>query len=208
MDFQLFESILTENGACYLWDLHAERMENSAKALGFAFNREAMTEARDRCLAGAGTGVFKMRIFLSEDGEMSFDRAPLAPILSDRVALSERVIDSTERLLQHKTTLQKAFYPEAGERIEKEGLADLIYLNERGDVTEGSRANVFYRLEGRLYTPPVSDGLLPGTFREHLLRTGAALERSLSVKELAELTELYIGNSVRRLLPVKLTAGI
>ena len=76
---------------------------------------------------------------------------------------------------------------------------EVLFLNERDEVCEGARANVFLAREGVLLTPPLSSGLLPGTLRAHLLREGRAREAVLRLADF-EGAEFYMGNSVRGLV--------
>ena len=78
----------------------------------------------------------------------------------------------------------------------------MVYLNTSGEVTEGSRTNVFVRRDGKLLTPPLSAGLLPGTLRDELLETGEATEARLTLDDLSG--DVLLGNSVRGLVPAKL----
>ena len=79
-----------------------------------------------------------------------------------------------------------------------------VITNSRGELTEGARTNLFLRLEGRLYTPPLRAGLLPGVLRAQLIRTGQCRERLLRPSDLARAEALFCGNSVRGLVPVRL----
>ena len=79
-------------------------------------------------------------------------------------------------------------------------------MNEKGEVTEGSYTNIFLQKDGKLITPPVSCGLLPGVLRNHLLEKYPELvvEVSFTRKDTEEADALYVGNSVRGLVRVKL----
>jgi para-aminobenzoate synthetase/4-amino-4-deoxychorismate lyase len=208
MGFQIFESILVENGRCFLWDLHKERLACSADVFSYSFDLRTLEKKRDDLLEGCATGTFKLRLFLDRDGRISGDIAPPVPIRTNHVVLSEAGVDSKLPLLGHKTTAQKYLYPEAAERLKGENLADVLFWNEKGQVTEGSRANIFYQAEGKLFTPPAHCGLLPGTFRGHLLAKGLVEERILRVIDLPIVEALYLGNSVRRLFPVRLFKAV
>jgi branched-subunit amino acid aminotransferase/4-amino-4-deoxychorismate lyase len=113
-------------------------------------------------------------------------------------------LDRHELLLRHKTTY-RPWYTTASETIEREGLFDILFVNREGEVCEGTRTNVFTRIRGKLYTPPVSCGLLPGTLRAHLLSRGECRERVLTREDLAAATAVFCGNSVRGLVRVNLT---
>ena len=81
----------------------------------------------------------------------------------------------------------------------------MLFLNERDEVCEGARCNVFLERDGGLLTPPLSSGLLPGTLRAHLLASGRAKESVLRLTDFAEGAKFYMGNSVRGLVRAKLT---
>src|SRR5215218_11243231 len=88
-----------------------------------------------------------------------------------RVELATEPVDSSDRFLFHKTTIRR-------------GGNDVIFWNERGEVTESSIANVVVSIDGELFTPPIECGLLPGVFRNHLLAEGEIKERVITIEEL------------------------
>jgi len=79
-----------------------------------------------------------------------------------------------------------------------------VFLNERGELTEGSRSNLFVRRNGKLTTPPISSGLLPGILRGKLLESGECTEEVLYPHDLDTAEEIYLGNSLRGLIPAHL----
>jgi branched-subunit amino acid aminotransferase/4-amino-4-deoxychorismate lyase len=123
------------------------------------------------------------------------------------VALSKRRVSSCDPYLYHKTT-HRAFYDDESRSARAAGLFERIFLNERGEVTEGTRTNVFVEAEGgQLETPPVSSGLLRGVLRQELIDTGRAREKVLSADDLQRARAFYVGNSVRGLIRARLVAG-
>ena len=76
--------------------------------------------------------------------------------------------------------------------------------NTDGCITESASANVVVTLGGQRYTPPVSSGLLAGTYRRRLLETGDVHEREIRVDELASADSVMLVNSVRGEMPVLL----
>jgi para-aminobenzoate synthetase/4-amino-4-deoxychorismate lyase len=120
------------------------------------------------------------------------------------IALCEQRTDSRDRFLYHKTT-NRALYDQAIQQAREKGFAEIIFLNEKGEVTEGATSNIFVRRNGRLLTPPVRCGLLNGIYRQRVLeeRTDAC-EQVLCVEDLREAEEIYICNSVRGWQPVAL----
>ena len=76
----------------------------------------------------------------------------------------------------------------------------MLFLNLRGEVTEGAISNVFVEKDGRFFTPPVACGLLPGVFRRHLLATLSNVnERVLREEDLRGADAVYLANAVRGL---------
>ena len=80
----------------------------------------------------------------------------------------------------------------------------MLFVNEKGEVTEGSYTNIFLQKDGKLVTPPVSCGLLPGVYRDHLLREypGLVEEALFTRLDVEQADALYVGNSVRGLVKV------
>lgn len=106
---------------------------------------------------------------------------------------------STDVLLRHKTT-HRGLYDSQFRLAQEQGFDEVLFLNERGEVTEGAISNVFAKLGGRLVTPPLASGVLPGIYRRHLLdAVASAEERVLTLGDLQGAEEVYLCNSVRGL---------
>ena len=108
--------------------------------------------------------------------------------------------------LFHKTTLRRLYDDERLEQVEGKGFYEVLFANEKGEVTEGSYTNIFIEKNGRLLTPPVSCGLLPGVLRKYLLRNhpGLVREKILTREDIQQAKRVYVGNSVRGLVQVTL----
>ena len=180
-EFQLFESLLLEDGEYFLFAEHLERLRNSAEYFGFRFPEERIREEL-RSVAGSG----KVRLTLWKEGRIETHVSPLQPARDQQVRLATTPVDSSDRFLFHKTTLRDF------------SANDIVYWNERGEVTESSIANIVAPIDGELYTPPVASGLLAGTFRNHLLAEGKIKERVITIEELENAKEFYLINSVRK----------
>ncbi|HEX5875566.1 MAG TPA: aminotransferase class IV, partial [Pyrinomonadaceae bacterium] len=108
--------------------------------------------------------------------------------------LATEPVDSSDRFLYHKTT-RRDFYG---------GDEDVIYWNERGEITESSIANVVVRIGDQLFTPPVNSGLLAGTFRNELLIRGEIAERVITIDDFRSANEIFLINSVRKWMRAEL----
>lgn len=192
VEFQLFESILLEDGEYFLLLRHIERLRDSAAFFGFVFPESQIKSA----LEGLGAlGSFKVRLTLWKDGRIETDVSPVEPFERRRVALATEAVDSSDRFLFHKNT-KRDFYSE--QLAGRPDCDDIIFWNERREITESTIANIVVPIDGQLCTPPVDSGLLAGTFRNHLLAEGEISERVITIEELRSATEFFLINSVRK----------
>ncbi|WP_158788113.1 aminodeoxychorismate synthase component I, partial [Granulicella sp. L46] len=129
--------------------------------------------------------------------------APDPPAIT--VTLSPHHTNSADPFLRHKTT-NRNLYNEELTRVRAEGFDEVLFLNERGELTEGAISNLFVEIlgdpagAGKLLTPPLSSGVLPGVMRRHLLETfPEAEERALTLADLEPPNTLWLCNSVRGL---------
>ena len=159
-----------------------KRLKDSAEYFGFSFNGTRINADLERIKAESGS--LKVRLTLWKDGriETQIGRIGL-PIKS--VKLAEEPVESSDRFLFHKTTRRR-------------GGDDVIFWNERGEVTESSIANIVVPIDGELFTPPVESGLLPGVFRNHLLTQGEIKERVITIEDFKNAKEFFLINSVRK----------
>jgi para-aminobenzoate synthetase/4-amino-4-deoxychorismate lyase len=192
VEFQLFESILLEDGEYFLLDRHVQRLRDSAEYFGFSFREARIRADLERIAADRPLGAWKVRLMLWKDGRVETDVSVVGPVEARRVALATEAVDSSDRFLFHKTT----------QRAQAE---DTIFWNERGEITESNIANVVVSIDGELCTPAVECGLLAGTFRNQLLAEGKIKERVITIDELQEAKEFFLINSVRKWMKVSWT---
>ncbi|MDN5725476.1 MAG: aminotransferase class IV, partial [Propionibacteriales bacterium] len=74
---------------------------------------------------------------------------------------------------------------------------DVVLINARGHVTETSVANLAVRLDGQWWTPPLTDGCLPGVERGLRLDDGTLHERTLRPQDLRRAEEIAVISSLR-----------
>jgi len=110
-------------------------------------------------------------------------------------------VDPSDVWLYHKTTLRG---PYERRRDDRPDVDDVVLVNDRGEVTESTIANVAVKLAGEWFTPPLGSGLLPGTYRAVLLREGRVRERPIRVEELGDAGGLALVSSVRGWRPAVL----
>ncbi|WP_334034151.1 bifunctional anthranilate synthase component I family protein/class IV aminotransferase [Burkholderia cepacia] len=204
--FQLFETTAATraDGIRHL-DRHLARLQRSADAFGFRFDPEALRREIDaRCAVLDGDDAYRMKLALAKDGTIEIVAAPLKPLPAGPVGVllaSAHGFASTrasDALLLHKTT-RRAEYDRAWQAAEALGCFDMLFVNERGEVTEGGRSNLFVKLDGQWVTPPLESGVLPGVMRGVLLddRVFGATERVVTRDDLARAEALLLTNALR-----------
>ncbi|MEE9348028.1 MAG: aminotransferase class IV, partial [Robiginitomaculum sp.] len=147
----------------------------------------------------------RVRLSLGVAGDISVTRAALGPTRNPlRLRLSKHTANSQDKTLRHKTS-PLPFYDRERARLKTlENCDELIFINERGELTEGSYTNIFLSLDGQLYSPPMSSGLLAGVLRAELVARGEVKIKTLYPRDIKRANAVYVGNSVRGLCPAKL----
>jgi para-aminobenzoate synthetase/4-amino-4-deoxychorismate lyase len=202
--FELIETLLYEpEKGFWLLEGHLKRLAASAAYFGYAYDVEKVRAALDNAVAGRADAWLRVRLLLAEDGGLTVTVAeqPAQPPGSVmRYVISDTRLDSTNAFLFHKTTRRELYDREWQHYAETLKADEVLYLNERGELAEGSRTNVFVERGGKLLTPPLSSGLLPGVLRNALLASGKAEEAVLTLDDLVRADAVYVGNSVRGLV--------
>jgi para-aminobenzoate synthetase/4-amino-4-deoxychorismate lyase len=207
-DFQLIETLLWQPGSgFFLLEYHLERLADSARYFHFSCDIE---DVRNQLTAAVQQRHerLRVRLLLYRDGRLDISSVLLPdeppPAELPKVIFSQELIDPADPHRFHKTTRRELYDRERGKAV-AQGFYDVLFVNTAGQVTEGSISNLFVRLEkdGPLFTPPVSCGLLAGTFSRMLIEQGRATERIMTRNEVLTAAELYVANSVRRFVRVQ-----
>jgi para-aminobenzoate synthetase/4-amino-4-deoxychorismate lyase len=182
-------------------NLHVARLLESAAIFGIPVDHGLLLQRLNDAVSGA-SGTMRVRVTLSDDGDLAVAVAPvdLMPTKPWRYVTSPLLVDSGDELLRHKTS-RREMYDSEHARAAGLGVDEILFLNERGEITEGSRTNVFAQLDGRLVTPPLSCGLLNGCLRRELLGAGDCVEAIITPADLKRATGVHVGNSLRGLIP-------
>jgi para-aminobenzoate synthetase/4-amino-4-deoxychorismate lyase len=183
---------------------HLDRLRSSARHFNIAFDDTELRRSLNELNARGVPALVRVRLGI--DGTASVAAEQLQEI-AERVTIlvSEERVRSGDPMLQHKTSWRPA-HDAAAQCAQRAGCFDALLRNERDELTEGSRTNLFVRIEGILYTPPLSCGALPGILRTALVRRGDAVERVLHESDLRGADEVFVGNSARGLLKAQLAS--
>ena len=207
-NFELFETLHAsrEQGARHQ-ARHLKRLAQSAAVFGFPMNHTAIVQALDEACAALPPGTaHRLRLALDASGHIKLQSAPLQGLTGTvRALLASEATEASDLFLRHKTT-QRERYDAGWRAAEAEGAFDMLFLNTEGELTEGGRSNVFVKLQGRWYTPPLACGVLPGVMRSVLLDDPDwnASERRMTRNDLLAAEALVLCNSLRGALPATL----
>lgn len=202
-DLKLIETLRRDDGVYPMWEGHLARLRRSATWFGFPLDEQRLCRELGR---QPSRGIWRVRLTLDASGDIEVDAVELpdeTPL--ERLAeLAEVCIDSRNPLRAHKTT-ERSEYDAALRGLAPDSpVFDRVFINERGEVVEGARSNVFVERDGVLLTPPVQCGALPGVLRAGLLAAGRAREALLYPEDLAD--GFWLGNALRGLVRVRLQA--
>jgi para-aminobenzoate synthetase/4-amino-4-deoxychorismate lyase len=196
-EFEIFETMRGDRHR----ELHLARMRASAQYFGFPF--DGAEAALDATMPASDARV---RLGLSRDGRFTVHSAPVTELAQPvRVLLAADVTQADDVFLRHKTSIRSR-YDAAWRDAEAQGAFDTLFFNERGELTEGGRSNVFVKIDGRWCTPPLSCGALPGIMRALLLADPAwnAEERVITRAMLDGAQEIMVCNALRGALSATL----
>ncbi|WP_323783814.1 aminotransferase class IV family protein [Leisingera sp.] len=180
---------------------HLARMARSAAAFGIPFDP---AQARHVLAEAGGDRPLRCRLALEAGGQLELTAPPLGSSPAEwRLGIAETRLDAADVWLQHKTT-RRILYDAARANLPG-GMDELLFLNQRGEVCEGTITNLFVtRADGQVVTPPLSSGLLPGILRQVLLERGECREAVLGLQDLQAARAIHMGNSLRGLIPARL----
>jgi para-aminobenzoate synthetase/4-amino-4-deoxychorismate lyase len=194
--FQLLESILwTPESGFFLLDEHLIRLSDSAEYFGFFLDQLQVKRKLNRFSYALADEPQKVRLLLHRDGVVYLEAHPVDRSTPAEVTLAAEPVDDSDVFLYHKTT-QRKVYERARER--QPGYDDVLLWNRRGEITETTTANVVFRVQDELITPPITSGLLGGTFRADLLARKVIREGVVTIEDLEHIEEMHLINSVRK----------
>ncbi len=200
-DVTLFETLrASREHGCRHVEQHLERLRASCRYFGVPFDRGAAQAALDfACLALPTDEVYRMRLAIDATGALTITSGVLAPLQEPvMVLLADEPTASSDVFLRHKTS-RRSRYDAAWQAAEARGAFDALFFNERGELTEGGRSNVFVRVGETWITPPLTCGVLPGVMRSVLLAAPAwhAREGVITRAMLDAADDIVVCNALR-----------
>ncbi len=201
--FDLLETLRLERGAYALLQRHLDRLCASALYFGIPLIEQDVHTALESHAHRLDTGPWRIRLLVAQDGEIRIETQPLKalPTIGLRATLARSPLSRQDRFLFHKTTHRTAYETRRAERPDVE---ETLLWNEEEELTEFATGNLVLARDGKRWTPPLDCGLLPGTMRAELLANGEIFERVLLRPDLEAATGLWLINSVRGWVPIRI----
>lgn len=201
--FGVFETILVKNNPKFL-DYHIGRLKKGIEVLGLKpLKEEVILRNKLEELDCKNNAV---KILVTEKNIIISIRTNSYRENDYKIGFSlkksEVIKNSTSRL----TFIKSINYAEniiEKKLAKKEGYDDVIYINEKGFITETTVANIFGIKNNKLYTSKISDGILDGTVREFIIKNYEVIEKSITLEELKDMDEVFITNSLMGIMYVK-----
>jgi para-aminobenzoate synthetase/4-amino-4-deoxychorismate lyase len=197
-EFELFETMLwTPQDGISLLQLHLKRLHQSASYYGWKHDSELieLTLYKTTNQLKKKNLPHRVRLTLNSHGQVNCQVSELTPLPSPyKIALAKHPISSSDHRLYHKTS-DRSPYDQAIPSNQEAN--DVILWNERGEITETRIANIIVEIDGGLFTPPISSGLLGGCQRAILIEKGEIRERVIHLTELSDQTKILLANSLR-----------
>ncbi|WP_315925383.1 aminotransferase class IV family protein [Mesorhizobium sp. SP-1A] len=185
---------------------HLARLAASASALGFSCDLDRIA-ALLRETVGEPRDPQRVRLLLARDGHATVSTHPHEPTPEGRVwkvRVARTRLDSSDALLRHKTSRRVAYVRARAEFPAPEA-DEVLLANERGELCEGTFTSIFADFgDGILATPRLDCGLLAGVLRAEMLDEGHAYETVFGPEDLKSAVSLFVGNSLRGLVPATL----
>jgi para-aminobenzoate synthetase / 4-amino-4-deoxychorismate lyase len=213
-EYHLIETMLWDPTVGYA-DLkqHLQRLHASADLFKIPWERRTIIGKLEKAQRGfrKNKQAMRIRLLLQDSGTCQVESFPVTTRVTGKtlkVQLSRFQTHSRNLFLYHKTS-NRELYNNEYVRAQKRGYVDVLFCNEKGALTEGCITNLYIKKQGVWYTPPVSDGLLPGIERQKLLRQKKLniQEKTLFAKDLGTAEEIRLSNSVRGWFVVKWLPG-
>ena len=203
----IFETFLVENGAVFAKKRHQARLVAAAKKL--AIKSSWLEVSRDSTMdltmdSGLDLAVKwlegqtgQIRVSLLSSGDcLIASRTHEIPESALRVTLYPYP-KNQDSILAGVKTLSYGENAHSLRYAQENGFDDVLFLNQRGEVSESALANLLLFDGSRWWTPPLSSGALPGVTRELLIAHFEVGERTLSQRDLVEMKAMALTSSLR-----------
>jgi para-aminobenzoate synthetase/4-amino-4-deoxychorismate lyase len=188
-----------ENGEIKFLDDHFLRMSSAANYFLFRFNEKRIRKQIESVISEIRKRQNKkIRLALSKWGKVRIDVSNISRLPKNvSVIVSQNKINSKDQFRYFKTTNRKLYDEEYSEYNSK-GFYEVLYFNERDELVEGSRTNIFIKKENSWFTPSLESGALPGIYRKYFIDVHPnVIEKNIKIEEIVNADELFLTNALR-----------
>ncbi|MBM3156678.1 MAG: hypothetical protein FJ004_05275 [Chloroflexi bacterium] len=223
--YGLFETMRAYSGRIFRLERHLERLTNSGKLLGLSVNAANLEKACYDTLKANKLDEARIRLTVSIGEGEAIPDAPKQPkptvfIVASRynpppaevyrkgfAAIVCSVRQNSRSPLSRLKTANHLNNILARKEAKAGGADEALLLNERGILCEGSTSNIFLVSAGRLITPSLESGCLPGITRQTVMELADRLgikveEREVKLEELLRADEAFLTSSLIELMPL------
>ena len=196
--FEIFETMLLEDGKIFLLDNHINRIEKAADYFLFKFNKNLVLEKLNSSINNLDSNhKFKIKLVLTKSGEIRLDINKIETSILKRAVISSNKINKKNRFQYFKTT-NRELYDSEFTFYRMKNYFDVIYFNEFNELAEGSISNIFIRSKDIWKTPSIDSGILNGTYRNKFISENNVIETCITKEELLNSDEILLTNSLRK----------
>ena len=198
-EFELFETMLLENGKILLLEDHLNRLKSSASFFLFRYDDLKINKQIQKAVSKYDQYTKqKVKLLINKWGEVKTNVSPIsAPPEIIKVIISKNRIKTANKYQYFKTTNRK-IYDKENQFFSRRGFFDVIYFNERSELAEGAITNIFLKLGDTYFTPPVTSGILPGVYRKIMLKRDSSVkEKILYFEDLMSAEEIILTNALK-----------
>ncbi|MCW9066055.1 MAG: aminodeoxychorismate synthase component I [Ignavibacteriaceae bacterium] len=197
--FEIFETMKYNNGEIIFLNDHLARMKLAANYFLFRFNEKKIRKQIESIISNIDKRQNKkIRLALTKWGKVRIDVSIISRLPKNvSVIVSQNKINSKDKFRYFKTTSRKLYDEEYSEYNSK-GFYEVLYFNERDELVEGSRTNIFIKKENSWFTPSLESGALPGIYRKYFIDMYPnVIEKNIKYEEIVNADELFLTNALR-----------
>jgi branched-chain amino acid aminotransferase len=199
----VFEVMRIYDGVMFAAEEHYRRLERSARNMRLPVDLELVRSETDRLLATAaadGPLNDSVRIMCTRGGRRIVMTEPLY-VYPERLQLKS-VEYAPTLLLDGIKSLSYGANRLASRLAQEQGYDEALLVTPEGQVLEAPTSSIFYVHDGVLCTPPLSDHILASITRQLVIDTVAVTERSVTLPELADASEVFLASTMREVAPI------
>lgn len=199
-----FETIAVyKNKALFLKE-HLQRLNNTLKFLGI--QRIITEEDVESNINKDALDYHALKVIVSEKNVLfQTKKNPYAETHYEKgfhMRYSDIRRNETSPFVYHKTLNYGECILEKRKALSM-NINEMIFLNSKGIICEGTACNIFFVKEGKIYTPDLSCGILPGILRDYICKIYDVAEIEIKPSQVSEFEECFVTNSLMGIMPVR-----